>query len=438
MSALIPIVAEIVEIAFFAVAAIITVLSLQRLPLSTWQKRSLLYAIVFSVMTKIVLALLGSNFDMASYLIVNDLVAHGRSVYANTSRYNYGPIWAWLVSGFGHLAAGRAGAFHVWIAAFLGAVDVIIALAIARVYTWTGAIVFLLSPLTLLISGFHSQFDNLAVLIALLGWLLIRSGEPKLPRLMASAALVGLSLVTKHILFLFPVWLLFWKPLGKVRHRVLYAGIAYGLFAVSFLPWIGDPASRAGILNNVFRYSSFYGNSLLGISVDALVSLESFDARLHWIPLVSGLKAVWMMLMFVAGITVARKGSRDVYLVYLMFLYASTPSLTDQYVVIPMLAAAVYCARWESWAFLIAGTLGLLASRYDIGSVFYPTMRTVTLAGHAQDLRQVLSNTVWEICMVLGQVFIAALLAKKWLEERQARIPEATAAVPDEDTIQAC
>jgi hypothetical protein len=228
-------------------------------------------AMFFSVLAKIALASTGHNYDMDSWRVVSDIVSQGKSVYANTDRYNYGPIWAWLVSGFGHLAGPDDGEqFHMWIAAFLAMIDVLIAMAIAGAYSWIGAIVFLLSPISLLISGFHSQFDNLAVLMGLLAWLQIHAGKPKPTALLISAVCLGLSLMVKHALFLFPIWLIFWRPLGKVRYRILYAAIAYGLLAAAFLPWWGDAASRTGIVNNVFHARTNYDTSWLCCVIELL------------------------------------------------------------------------------------------------------------------------------------------------------------------------
>lgn len=403
-------------------AAAITIVTLRRMALEPRKKRMFAYAIVCSVIVKLVFALLGNNYDVSSYCIVSNIVEQGKSVYAETNRYNYGPIWAWLVAGFGHLANCNTGEqFHVVIAAFLAAVDVIIGLVLADAYSWLAAMVFLLSPISLQVSGYFSQFDNLAVLMALLAWLMIRAGKARLPAIVGSSALLGVSLVVKHIMFLFPIWLLFWKPLGKLRYRVLYAGIAYGIFGSAFLPWWFDPASRAGILRNVFGYRSAYGNSLAGRLLGLFAPVGSFDAAIfHWFHIHSGLQILWMSLMLAAGIVLARKDKRDLLLFYLMVLYVASPSLEWQYTAIPMIASAVFCMFWECWAFLGAATCALVLTENGFFSPFFCHLFFHVIA--KEDMHRVvaviitLDQTAGRMFLDSSQLCIGALLVNRWLD----------------------
>lgn len=112
MTAWIPLASAIAEILLFPLAAAIAFRGLRRSALQPRQKMLLAGAMVFSVLAKIGLASVGHNWDLESYALVSNLVQHGLSVYANTDRYNYGPIWAWAVAGFGHLAGpGRGKGF---------------------------------------------------------------------------------------------------------------------------------------------------------------------------------------------------------------------------------------------------------------------------------------------------------------------------------------
>jgi hypothetical protein len=411
MTGLAPNIAAIAEIIFFILVPVTAAFKLRRSALEVQRKRLLAGAMVFSVVAKIALAAMGHNFDVHAYRVVSDIIGQGRSVYANTNLYNYGPSWAWLVSGFGRLAGPDVGeGFHLWTAAFLACVDVIMALAIAEAYSWIAAMVYLLSPIGLLISGFHSQFDNVAVLLALLAWLLIRASKPKPTILIISSILMGLSLTVKHVMFLFPIWLVFWKPLGKLRYRMLYACIAYGLFAGSFLPWWADAASRIGIERNVFGYSSSFANSLLGAGIELFTPVRSLDPRV-----LGGFKALWMGLMIAAGMALARRGVRELYLFYLMFLYASSPALAVQYAAIPMLPAAVFYAAWESWAFLAAATIANLTSASNIGYLWYRTLPPLVIGGRPYAISDILNASAHPFFLVSSQFCIGALLVRNWL-----------------------
>lgn len=404
----------------FGVVAALTIL--KKLELEPRKKKMLVNAILVSVIARIMISAFGHNYDVSSYCIVSNILEQGKSVYAHTDRYNYGPIWAWLVSGFGHLASCNTGeGFHILIAVFLSIIDVMIGVILAESYSWIAAMVFLLSPISLLISGFHSQFDNLAILLSLLAWLMIRAGKPKLSVLVGSSALLGISLVTKHVMFFFPIWLVFWKPLGKLRYRALYAGLAYGIFGASFLPWWADPSSRAGILKNVFSYKSFYGDSLVGRLIGLFAPVESFDALFfHCFHLHNGLQMLWMGFMLATGIVLAAKDKRELFLLYLMTLYVSSPSMAWQYTVIPMIAAAVYYGLWESLAFIVAGTIALLLTATNICSILFCYL-VLTAIGkldpqHFAAFLIPLELHYGHIFLDSSQLCVGAMLVNRWCD----------------------
>ena len=54
-------------------------------------------------------AVLGHNFDIESWYIVADIMRHGGNVYAETGRYNYGPVWFFILHVLDVLAAHRHG-----------------------------------------------------------------------------------------------------------------------------------------------------------------------------------------------------------------------------------------------------------------------------------------------------------------------------------------
>lgn len=62
--------------------------------------------IVIGVALRLALPLLGHNFDVESYRIVADIMGDGGNVYAETSRYNYWPIWFLIVHWLDMLPGG--------------------------------------------------------------------------------------------------------------------------------------------------------------------------------------------------------------------------------------------------------------------------------------------------------------------------------------------
>ena len=58
--------------------------------LPTW---FFLVVVVLGVALRLWMATLGHNWDLASYQTVAQIVDAGGNVYAETERYNYGPLW---------------------------------------------------------------------------------------------------------------------------------------------------------------------------------------------------------------------------------------------------------------------------------------------------------------------------------------------------------
>ena len=301
---------------------IVAVYLVARANLEPRKKTAFAIVALASLAAKVLLATCGHNYDLDSYRIVASLLLQGKSFYANTSRFNYGPLWAYMLAGFQQLSnllpAMGGERFHVVVAAFLGVTDVALAAVLAVSYRYGAGIFFLCCPATIFLTGYHSQFENLALLVGLAAWLLIRDGSATTPRLVLAGILLGVSLVIKHLLFLFPLWVLFWPKLGKGWKRLAFSAIACGIFALSFLPWMFDPPSRMGIIHNVFEYRSEFNLSLarLIISMQPFATVSALTS--------SFLTLGWMSAVAAIGFVAIRK-HEDLFPLYLLSIFAFSP-----------------------------------------------------------------------------------------------------------------
>lgn len=164
-------------------------------------------SLVFGIIARLIFPYFGYNFDVESYWVVSSLHLLGEGIYENTSRYNYGPVWFVLLGCFrrisSHFVVDSIFAFHIIIVAFLTIVDLIIARILEVIRGYKAAIRYFLNPISILITGFHSQFDNISILLGFVAAMLldIRARSNIWKYTLITGLLIGVSLSIKHLLF---------------------------------------------------------------------------------------------------------------------------------------------------------------------------------------------------------------------------------------------
>ena len=213
-----------------------------------------LLVLLIGITARVLIPLRGFNYDIESWKIAADILANGGNVYGQTGRYNYGPIWFYILhflDQFPGTGAGHFLAFRWKVALFLSVVDIGIFLVLLRLYGVLVAGLFFLNPISIIITGYHSQMDNLALLIGLVAVLLIER-KRQAWGLMPGLVVLGLSLMTKHFLIFFPLWLAFKEE--RWSKKLLVVLVPYSLFLASFIPFW--KLGQGGIISNVFLYRS--------------------------------------------------------------------------------------------------------------------------------------------------------------------------------------
>jgi hypothetical protein len=284
--------------------------------------------ILLGLAARLAAATLGHNYDLDSWGIVAEVMRHGGNVYAETTRYNYGPVWFLILRGLDALAGSRPALFHFLIAGFLSLADVGICWLLCRRAGRLAGVLFFLNPVSIIITGFHCQFDNLAILLALISvlWLGDDFERPVDRRKLSALALLGLSLATKHLFFLFPFWLAVKQRGGWQKLVVLVVPAA--VFLLAFAPyWAGG---RAGIMANVFGYHSAQNGLFYRLVTPEFIQFVCDQNRL-W----------YGLLILFAFVCRARNGFESL-LIYSGALVAFAPSTSNQYLAIPMALAAVF------------------------------------------------------------------------------------------------
>jgi hypothetical protein len=289
-----------------------------------------------AVAIRLLAATAGHNYDFDCWIIVAGIMRHGGNVYAETTRYNYGPGWFSLLHLI-DLVTSRFPdplfVFRMATAATLTAVDIGLFAIIWRRYDLRRAITALLSPVAILITGYHGQFDNLAVLLGMIAVLFYESDQKEHPdaegitrKRFLAYAILGLSLIFKHLFFLFPFYLAIRERTWRGRLWAVF--IPVGVFLFSLWPYWA--VGHEGIITNIFLYRS-QNNAPIWNAVFG-----------HVLGLVMTPMQLFIGALLAAGYFTRRWATMDSLLVYTLVLVGFSSAATNQYLAIVVPAIAVF------------------------------------------------------------------------------------------------
>jgi hypothetical protein len=332
---------------------------------------------ILSIAAKLFLAGQGHNIDMESWSIFAKIIRDGKNLYAETFRIpyhpptdpSYGPVWCYVGAGVSYVQAHVLGSdslhvFHRLLALLLSLVDVAIGYLLARRYSFVAGALFLVNPVSLLVTGFHSQFDNVAVLLGLAACLLLDKNA-RTPRFALAMFILGVSLAVKHVLIFLPLWF-FFHP-GSSRPRRLLSLLPYGIFAASFLPFIGDERGLEGVIEGVLMYGSFHLDAFFPHLVQTAIPVKAIEVLFARVPIFPGFKFVWLVAMLLVGFAVREKRHLEQLLVYLAAIVVFSSAVADQYLAIPLATCAVYWRHFSTWWYVVVSALYLAATQTNIG-----------------------------------------------------------------------
>jgi hypothetical protein len=208
----------------------------------------------------------GDNWDMGTYRQFVEAAPHGGDLYSR-SPYHYTPLWAFALVGISRVAAFLGVPFPRAVGTLLLLGDAATAFLIFRIVrdrlarpaasAAGAALLFFSNPVSIFTSGFHLQWDTLAILclVAAVWFAGLDRARPGAP-----AAFLALSLLVKHVTFFHPLLFAF---RGRGRKVALPFLVPYAVFLVSFLPYW---TARDAVYQGVFGYRSLvedYGSAML-------------------------------------------------------------------------------------------------------------------------------------------------------------------------------
>lgn len=317
---------------------------LRMMPFLTKHRIKIIIAVlIIGIIFRYLVTLFGHNFDLDSYEIVGKIVTSGGNVYAETNRYNYGPIWSWIIGlfySFGNLLGNPFFILRYGVTTILTFTDIAIAAFIGKKLSTKYALIFFINPISIIISGFHGQFDNLAILIALISVIYISENSYKK---VLGIFLLGISLSVKHIFFLLPLWLAVKEK--KLFYKLIVLTVPIIIFLLMFIPFWSKGGT--GIIENVFMYKSFNNAPLWNIFIPDFLS--SFISP---------------MVFFVIGLAIIglffyKESRLKSFLLYLGAILVFSSAVTNQYLVIPVIFA-IYFINPFTLLFILWATVKLL------------------------------------------------------------------------------
>lgn len=274
---------------------------------------------------------LPGNWDFGQWTNVSTTVLAGGDPYTEFG-YNYPPPWLFTLVGF-QAVTDTPTAFRLLISLLLIAADIgIVLLLVHRGYT-LAACLFILSPITIAISGQHQQVEGIAVVLALAAMALLSgAARDRIDgREWTAALLLGLSLSFKPIFLLLPFWLLVQPGEWKVRLFRFFAPLAvFGIvFASAFLFY--PPTT---VIAKVLGHQGTNNSPLLNTFLPGQLAPWIIDA--------GGAKIAFVVLLAASAFLFRRQAPFELALLYSVSALVFAWAVANQYLATPMAAVAIY------------------------------------------------------------------------------------------------
>jgi len=284
----------------------------------------------------------GYNQDFSSWQNNLSLYLQNKSVY-EFGNYIYSPIFLYVLSILDYISIPLlenssfvknipGSIFRIKIIIFLSFLDFFIFLTLYKKYSLKIGLLFFLNPICIIITGHHNQFNNFGILFGFLAVLLYQRDSTNF-KFVLPLIIMGFSLAAKHILIFFPFWWAFKEKLLIKKFFILF--IPYSIFILSF--WQFLPGDSDNVLNNVLYGWRHSTGPFWGMFAPKIIHMY-FD-----------LQTLFGLILIGLGFLLVNKSLKESFFLYLMAVVIFSSMMYTQYLVIPVLALAIY---WN-WKFLI-------------------------------------------------------------------------------------
>lgn len=180
----------------------------------------------------------GAQYDIESFRRVAETFLKGDAVYSSPTvadRHPYLPFQVYLIGAAGKLAEGTGVPFVLAIKLVPILADAALAVLILQASRRLGrslseslvwSLLYALSPVSILVSAYHGQFDGETVLLVALSWYLWRFGASPAKQLYLSSVVLGLAVANK-------TWPLLFLPVVVMRLTSLSKRVIFALITLA-------------------------------------------------------------------------------------------------------------------------------------------------------------------------------------------------------------
>jgi hypothetical protein len=280
------------------------------------------------IAVRMFVAHLGHDFDFESWKLIAGYMNNGQNVYVQTQRYAFAPAWFLILHGLDLLSGHNPVIFRYAVAGFLTLADVGIFFILWRKFGMLAGCWFFLNLISIIVSGYQNNLDNLGILSGLIAALLIKDDfeKPLSRRALCGLMVLGLSLVLKHVFFAFPFWLAV-KQRGIVQKLIVMV-IPISIFLLSFVPyWAGG---SQGIIRDVFLYRSYEMDFFYHLYLPLFLQYM-FSAQM-----------IWFLCLVIFAFIYRQKSTLETMLLYTCVLVATSPASINEYLAIPLCFVATH------------------------------------------------------------------------------------------------
>lgn len=215
------------------------------------------------------------------------------------------------------------------------------------------ALLYAMSPVSLLITSFHAQQDAILLLFILVSSILLLMKKTK--ALIDAAVYFGCSLLFKlWPLFLIPAFL---SKLKNVQQKIVFLLVTISLSLVLFIPYL--LLTPQAVYKNVIQYPSSgdFGISLIASVVPVIKNIKSF------------LEPANTFIILLGAVLISLLGTKRKWNIFqtittiILFFYAFSFKVAAQYLVWIMPFGLITSTRWVR-VYTIVATLALIANYF--------------------------------------------------------------------------